>query len=491
MPDFMTALGGSSPPSDGGLNALLKQSMDNEAASEKKYDEKIAPITKELEDTNPPEVPTLPAQPKPEFKNQMESFGSAANWLAIFGSMLTRQPLVNALKSSAGVMNAYHAQDLEKYKQSFDEWKQNVDNAVKMHDFERDSYNDLVGKDEKLANIYAAAFKNPTLAQMAQFKATENYLDTHDEKGNSIKRDAKIIRSIEDDANLWRTEHPDARDAAELKANGTLSDEYLKNNPRSDIDYLKEHSKLMDAAYMKGGTSPMNADTLHRMAVQYVEAGDKSVLTGLGYGNAGAANRAQLQEKITNVMHEKGYTPEQISTKIAEYQGLVSEERTLGTQTARLQTAGREADNLGDLLVDASKEFPRSKLVPFNDLLLAGEEKTGDPNVVAYGAALNSYVNAYSRAINPNGVGTVSAQEHARDILKKGYSDGQIDAAVEQLKKETKAAREAPGFVKAQMRGGDNTDEIPPANLLKKDKITTFSDGSEWTLVNGKPTKVK
>ncbi len=147
-----------------------------------------------------------------------------------------------------------------------------------------------------------------------------------------------------------------------------------------------------------------------------------------------------------------------IAASQARYIGTKSEQRTLGTQTARLATAGREADNLGDLLLDASDKVPRTNFPNFNEAILAARKGTGDPAVVAYGAALNSYINAYARAINPTGQPRISDKEHAREMLSEAYSKEQIKAVVEQLKKETKQAREAPEFVEKSMRGKESED---------------------------------
>lgn len=70
----------------------------------------------------------------------IESFGSAASLAAIFGSLLTRQPMVNALENAAGVMEAYKARDAATAKTEFAAWEANIENAETLFKFQNDAY---------------------------------------------------------------------------------------------------------------------------------------------------------------------------------------------------------------------------------------------------------------------------------------------------------------------------------------------------------------
>lgn len=443
MVDFNTAMGGDSVTKDTGLNALLKQSLDSESASEEEYKKKIEPITKELETTKPPEAPTLPSQPKPEFRNQMESFGSAANWLAVFGSMLTRRPLINSLSASAGVMNAYNAQDLEKYKQNFDTWKQNVDNVVKMHDFERESYNDLVGKDEKLANIYAAAFKNPTLAQMAQVKAVENYLDNHDENGNSIKKDAEKLKAIEEEADEWRLENPKA----------------------TNEEYLKFHAGLMSEAYLGSSGSDYNT----------WKTKPESIMAADGYASGvsvadlvrGRGKDAENEFKNIKKLAVERHPGLDLSKSTISYAEAKKEALTIAARSAPAKIAVKEMDNLAKPMVDAIKALDSSQFPDLNTLNNAFEKKTGGTAVIKAALAVQEFKTAFTNLMVRNGVPTDQARAKADDLMDKNFSLDQIDAVKDQAKITGAAVLDA--LQKAKDDNG--TTEKPNAEAI-------FNDGS-------------
>lgn len=195
----------------------------------------------------------------------------------------------------------------------------------------------------------------------------------------------------------------------------------------------------------------LDETTMGQMADQYL-AGDTSVLTNLGRGAQGAQNVVALRREIARRAGEGGLGGADVAQKNAEYFGTKAGQRTLGTRTANMELAVNEAQKLAPLVLETSNAVDRTKYPKINDIILAYEKGTGDENVVRYGAALNSFVNVYARAISPTGNPHVSDKDHAREILQMGFSQGQINAAMDQLMKEMAAAREAPSAVKQQMR---------------------------------------
>lgn len=205
-------------------------------------------------------------------------------------------------------------------------------------------------------------------------------------------------------------------------------------------------------------------DALDRMADQYL-AGDKSVVQGLGYGNAGAANRAALQNRISQrglkMAEEIGIPTDRVgeflAIKQAEFAGVLAGERTLGVRTANLGLAAQEAVLLMPTVLKASEDVPRTELTDINRLINAGNTRTGDAKTVRLGIALNSFINVYARAISPTGAPTVSDKDHARDLLAPYWTKGQIREALDQLKIEIDAALGAPARVRQEFREGAAT----------------------------------
>src|SRR5262249_43035841 len=138
---------------------------------------KVESNTAEIDKLKPPELKEIPPPPQRQDRSPVEAFGSAASTLAIFGSLLTRQPLTNALNAASGVMEAWKAQDASTAKQEFDIWKANVDNAKTLHDWQQGNYENIIKKFDtntdnalKELQVYATMYRDDTMAELARTK---------------------------------------------------------------------------------------------------------------------------------------------------------------------------------------------------------------------------------------------------------------------------------------------------------------------------------
>jgi hypothetical protein len=214
--------------------------------------------------------------------------------------------------------------------------------------------------------------------------------------------------------------------------------------------YRKKSGEVL---FAPSGGGTLDDETVDAMAKQY-RAGDTSVLTNLGRGAQGAENIVKLRAAVAKQNAAAGISGEEQAAKNAEFFGLKAGQRTLGTRTANIEMATAEAQKLAPLVLQASEAVDRTRFPLLNSVILAGEKGTGDENVVRLGVAINSFINVYSRAINPTGNPTINDKEHARELLQAAWSKGQIGAAIGQLGMEMTAARQAPGEVRQQMREG-------------------------------------
>lgn len=199
------------------------------------------------------------------------------------------------------------------------------------------------------------------------------------------------------------------------------------------------------------GEPTIDDETLTAMAEQYL-AGDKSVFQNLGRGAQGATNVVALRKRVAEVAKEAGMTPDQIALAQAEFMGMGAAQRTLGTRTANFGLAEKEALEMAGLVEQTSAKVSRTTFMPINKAIIAYNDNTGDPETRAFGAALNSFINAYARAVSPVGTPTVSDKDHARAMLSRADSHTALLAIMDQLKQEMKAAEKAPGAVQDQLR---------------------------------------
>jgi hypothetical protein len=214
---------------------------------------------------------------------------------------------------------------------------------------------------------------------------------------------------------------------------------------------LAEHNAARADRNAEGDpNAKIDSDTLNVMAQQYL-AGDNSVFTNLGRGRQGAQNVIALRRTIMDQAKSQGIDGSDIASRMAEFGGIKSGERALGTRTAQIGMAVNEATKFAKLAEDASKAFPRGSFVPVNRAMVAYADNTSDPKLKAFGAANLSFINAYARAVG-GGSPTVSDKEHAREMLSTADGPEAYSAVINQLQKEMVAAKESPGAVRDEFR---------------------------------------
>lgn len=279
---------------------------------------------------------------------------------------------------------------------------------------------------------------------------------------------------------------PNAEESKEIVDKATQSNASMTIS-KMDAQEIARRAKEYEAdgmdktaAYDQAKTEVQNKPTLTEeeatyMAKQYMQ-GDKSVLQNLGRGVQGQANLIYLRKKVVELAKKEDVSPAELATRMTEFSGMMAAQRTLGQRTANVELFNNEAINMMDIAQAKSREVPRTQFPSVNKALLAFEQQKGDPAVRAFGAAINTVVNTYAKAINGGSAGTVSDKDHAREILKAADTPEQFDAVMNILKQELQAARTAPGQVRQELRslsGGGSTIEQgkvpPPQNVIRYD----------------------
>jgi hypothetical protein len=206
-----------------------------------------------------------------------------------------------------------------------------------------------------------------------------------------------------------------------------------------------------EVLYKNSPESNLDGDTIKTMAEQ-ARAGDTSVFQNMGRGAQGAENIVRLRQEIAKQNADAGVSGAEQALRNAEMMGVKAGQRAIGTKGANIEMAATEFNQVIPVVQAASKAVSRTNYPDLNKIILAYNEKTGDPNVVKFGGGVNTLVNLYARAISPTGVATVSDKDHAREILNKAWSGGQFDAAVGMMQQEIEAALRSPEKVRDEMR---------------------------------------
>lgn len=186
------------------------------------------------------------------------------------------------------------------------------------------------------------------------------------------------------------------------------------------------------------------------MAEQYI-AGDKSVFVGLGRGAQGPQNILMVRHAIVKEAKAQGMKPQDLAAKLAEYQGYVSEQRTLGTQQANVEMASSEAQQMIANAKEASAAVPRASFMPWAKLSQMSETQLNDPALASLKAATQAVVNTWARAINPKGVATVADKEHGNALLSAAQDQDAYNAVLDRFQQETEASLAAPQSARGRL----------------------------------------
>lgn len=277
---------------------------------------------------------------------------------------------------------------------------------------------------------------------------------------------------------------------------GLISDSEYKRRRADLISGIRSRPAVGGGAGSDGGYTEMYAkDPAYREKVNYwaelLRAGG-SLPPRFAQSGAG---KAMMPDILLRVPELGGGNARDLLANQSELQGARAGARTLGTRSANFALAKQEAYEMADLVTQTSQKVSRTDFMPINRAIIAFERNTGDPAVIEYGAALNSFINTFARAIAPTGQGpTVHDKQHAREMLEAAQSHEQVVAAISQLKKEMEAAGRSVGTVRTQQReaitgglglGGGGAQPAQPARITSDADYNALPSGTEFIAPDG------
>lgn len=238
--------------------------------------------------------------------------------------------------------------------------------------------------------------------------------------------------------------------------------------------------------------SSLPDDTADFLA-ERILAGDSKALVGLGRGAQGPENITRVQTLVARKAAERNIDAQDILQKVAEASGLNAQQRTFGTQTAKMAVNSTEAQGAIKLGREASANVPRGNWVPVTKVIQAYQSGTSDPMLAKFGAANLAIVNTYARAINPTGVPHAADKEHAMAMLSTATGPEAYNAVLDQMDKEIEIAHSAAPKAKQELedirKGKKTTGEIQPtvpATISSKAQYDALPSNSEFVGSDGK-----
>lgn len=235
------------------------------------------------------------------------------------------------------------------------------------------------------------------------------------------------------------------------------------------------------AAQLAATTGAQGSPTLDADAEAYRQTG--KLPPGMGRGIQGSAEAHAIRSRAAEQEIADGGNPADWANRWQSFGAQATGKRALEQRAAGLSLAENEASSLIPRVRDISKSVSRTQFPNLNSLILAAQKGSGGENVIKLGVAVESLIPVYAKVLKP--VGTVGAadMERAHDILNKAWSDGQINAALDQMEVELKSARTA---LDKTMSDSENRGKKKDASSSKIDDKATKPDADGWvSLPNG------
>lgn len=257
-----------------------------------------------------------------------------------------------------------------------------------------------------------------------------------------------------------------------------LTDPGKKDKNGNPIQYrynpvTAEASTLDGKPYTPSGAQKIGSssqavisDDAANLIAEQVLAGNRMATTGLARS---AANVTKVNNAIARMAKEQGLSGAEIAAKQAEFAGMLSSERAIGTRTANMDIAANEVKNMAPLALSLSDKVSRSQFPTLNSVILSAQRGTGGEDVVRFGLATNSLIYMYAKFLNPNGIPTDADKARATDILSTSWSKGQFNAAVKQIEKEIEVGQKGLQTTKKEVNSqisGKKPESAPSASPI-------------------------
>lgn len=377
-----------------------------------------------------PKFPELAPEPKEDHADDpIKGYVSAIGLIGAMSSAFARSGATNAMNAASGVLNAMQSKDAADFKSKMDIWKVKNDNAMKLFDYQNDTYKDILASknksvDERIAELRAnaAAFKDDNMMRLLE------------------ARNPAIIEDLLAKGDLARTKMQESLDKIQdWKDKQDRIEEGLKafkeSNPNANPQQiLAETTRLVNesTAAEKGTSKGTDKSTLTPEVIdQKVEA----LHNGATYASLGLSTRSKDNPN-------KDAIDEALAKKYPDFDMTKAQNENAGRradQTAQGRRAGQAEQGAGELeqLLPATKaslkKLDLSRFSDLNALKLYAEKHTGDPDVSEAYTNLQETQNAYTALLVRGGQRTDAAQAASEHLIDLAFAPKQADRILDTM----------------------------------------------------------
>lgn len=383
-----------------------------------KHDADVKQGIQKIESEVKPTPPTLTEAPKPEnyHTDPMQEFGSGASFLAMFGSLLTKQPLTTALNSGAAVMQAKNAQDANGFKQAMDKWKVDTENAWKMANWQQEVYKAAISKDETELKLQAASFKDEVMLHMADAKMVQQAIKDRDRELKRAQGPTQRIIEMSDaayDQVIKNGGTQEEANKAALKAFGEGTALSKGKDSTSDPQEYEEWKKRPRAKLIAEG-----------------------IKNGVPITNLirGRGKDADKQLGFAQDYAKELYPDLDLAKSAEDYKNASKAVSAFGTgKQGDAVKSFNVAYNHADLVSQLATALGNGDVQKINQWGQAYEEEFGSPAPTNFDAAKTILADEINKAA-VGGAGALADREKISDTIKRAESPEQFKGAIDTYK---------------------------------------------------------
>lgn len=203
----------------------------------------------------------------------------------------------------------------------------------------------------------------------------------------------------------------------------------------------KEYSDYVKQKQDNEATPDLNPNAIDALAKRFIASGE---IPSIGMGKEAAKSKSLIFNRVSQIMNSSGSSPEQILAKEAAFKATTGELKRLQSQRGTAMTYADTTDKALDYAKSLSDKVDRSGNQFFNKWIMAGKQATGDPDVAAFNAALNTASQEY---IKSNSIGSGgnsdAARSHVNSLISGIQTKDQFNKVIDTLHNETSIRRNA------------------------------------------------
>jgi hypothetical protein len=377
----------------------------------------------------PPKTKESPPAPQRQNQHDDENWLFAAGLLGSLAGALTRNHATNALAAFSGALQGYQEGSREKFDQNMQIWNAENKRAQEA------SQNALAEYRAILENRKLSLDQMSVELQIAAKKHEDRAMDTAAKTKNEL-----VIAQLYDKHEQALTQVQTTHDR--------LSQSY-------ELAQQRQQQQLAIAQMRALGVTPGQENALIDAIGQYRQAPIS--------GQRGAAIMNLVQTQYPDYDIKKWFDEKARSTIPAseERAGKTAAARTFNTAGANTEIVLSRAGPVLSNAAEAANAVPATAFPRINELYQAAENEIGDPAIRNFKVANEELAGLFASVMNPrSAVITVSAYEHARNLISAADSPEAYQAVLQNIKR--LAEREAVNI--RRLRGGEESlpIDIPP-----------------------------